>query len=367
MQFGLTFFPVFDPALRAPADYYDEVVQLAVRADRLGLEHVQVVEHQLSGYGGYSPDPVTLLTAIAARTERIRLTTGAVVAAFGHPIKLAASLALLDQLSRGRLDVGFGRAFLPAEFDAFGVPMDESRVRFAQNVETIVRLWTEEQVASDLPWAPFDPVTVYPRPFQAPHPPVFVASTTSLDSCMAAGRAGHHLQVVPTVTPRPQLQEMLAAYREARATAGHGPGRIQIKYTCYLADDRAVAHADGRRWEANYIEHMATAVSSWATRRSADYAGYEQLVDKIRGYDFDRALGNDTVLAGTAQDVADQLAHVREWYGEDLTVSLHLNPGLIGATKAQRALDLLVEEVAPRLDVAMPTAAEADPALTGPA
>ncbi|GAA1980848.1 hypothetical protein GCM10009718_17230 [Isoptericola halotolerans] len=365
MQFGLTFFPVFDPALRTPADYYDEVMELSVHADRLGLEHVQVVEHQLSGYGGYSPDPVTLLTAIAARTERIRLTTGAVVAAFGHPIRLAASLALLDQLSHGRLDVGFGRAFLPTEFDAFGVPMDESRVRFARNVETVVRLWTEEDVSSDLPWATFDPVTVYPRPHQAPHPPVFVASTTSLDSCVAAGRAGYHLQVVPTVTPRPQLQEMLAAYREARESAGHGPGRVQIKYTCYLGDDREVALADGRRWEANYIEHMATAVSSWSTRRSADYAGYEQLVDKIRGYDFDRALGNDTVLAGTPQDVADQLGRVSRWFGEDVTVSLHLNPGLLGAVKAHRALDLLVEEVAPRLGatVTTPVAQDAAPAL----
>lgn len=105
MQFGLTFFPVFDPAERSAADYFDEALRLAERADALGLEHVQVVEHHGSGYGGFSPDPVVFLTAVAARTHRIRITTGAVVPAFDHPLRLAGALSMLDALSHGRLDV----------------------------------------------------------------------------------------------------------------------------------------------------------------------------------------------------------------------------------------------------------------------
>jgi len=350
MQFGLTFFPVFDPAERSAAEYFEEALRLAEKADALGMEHVQVVEHHGSGYGGYSPDPVVFLAAVAARTRRIRITTGAVVPAFDHPLRLAGALSMLDSLSGGRLDVGFGRAFLPAEFAAFGVSMDDSRARFTGGVELVRRLWAHEDVASDLPWAPFEPITLQPRPVQQPHPPIFVASTSSEETCAAAGRAGYHLQMVPTVAPTEKLQRMLAVYRTARAEAGHeGPGRVQLKYTCYLNDDEGTALADGARWERNYIEHMGRAVADWAHASSADYPGYEALVDKISRYDFARSLRDDKVLAGTPAQVGAQLRRIADAFGDDITVSLHVNPGMIGAEKADRALDLLHEEVIPAL------------------
>lgn len=350
MQFGLTFFPVFNPTDRSAADYFDEALHLAEKADTLGLEHVQIVEHHGSAYGGYSPDPIVFLTAVAARTHRIRITTGAVVPAFDHPLRLAGALSMLDALSHGRLDVGFGRAFLPAEFAAFGVSMDDSKQRFTEGIDLIRRLWTEHDVASDLLWAPFDPITLQPRPVQQPHPPIFIASTSSEETCAAAGRAGYHLQMVPSVATTEMLQRMLSIYRTARAEAGYEePGRIQIKYTCYLSDDEETALSDGERWERNYIEHMGRAVADWAHTSSTDYPGYDALVDKISRYDFARSLEQDKVLAGTPAQVSAQLRRVAQAFGDDVTVSLHLNPGLIGQEKAGRALDLLHEEVIPAL------------------
>ncbi|MGW3470918.1 LLM class flavin-dependent oxidoreductase [Saccharopolyspora sp. NPDC000995] len=349
MRFGLTFFPVIGPDEKSPSTYYDECLELSRLADAAGYEHVQVVEHYFSSYGGYSPDPVTLLTAIAAATKSIRVTTGAVVPAFTHPIKLAGKLAMLDNLSHGRLDVGFGRAFLPEEFAAFGVPMSESRSRFAQGVELCRRLWTEDDVVSEYEWAAFGPVTMLPRPYQSPHPPIFVASTTSAQSCAAAGRAGYHLQVVPTVTSRESLQDMLAIYRKARIEAGHQqPPRIQIKYTCYLGEDRARVLEQARRWEHNYIEKMTGAVASWGQARSADYPGYEQLVAKVAKYDFDKSLADNKVFAGTPAEVGEQVATVAEWFGDDVTLSLQLNPGALPLPDARTAVRLFAEQVAPR-------------------
>ena len=88
------------------------------------------MEHYLYDWGGACPNPCVFLAAAAAITTRIRLTTGAVLPAFRHPVQLASELAMLDQLSGGRLDVGFARGFLPGEFELFGVPMGESRQRF---------------------------------------------------------------------------------------------------------------------------------------------------------------------------------------------------------------------------------------------
>lgn len=349
MDFGINFFPVIDPERKSADQYFDESIQLSELAETLGYEHVQTVEHYCSPYGGYVPDPVTFLAAVAARTRRIRIVTAAVIPAFTHPVKLAGKLAMLDNLSHGRLDVGFGRAFLPQEFDTFGVSMDTSRARFTEGIEACRRLWSEENVVFDGQFTRFGPVTLLPSPVQRPHPPIFVASATSPQSCAAAGTAGHHLQVVPTVTTREGLQEMLQAYRDAWAAAGHRPGaaRIQIKYTCYLAQRREHALALAETFERNYIDKMAGAVAAWGQTRSDAYPGYEQFVDKVRQYDFTQSLKANKVLTGTPQDVREQLATVREWFGDDLTVSLQFNPGHIAVREAITAMELFADQVAP--------------------
>jgi alkanesulfonate monooxygenase SsuD/methylene tetrahydromethanopterin reductase-like flavin-dependent oxidoreductase (luciferase family) len=350
MDFGVAFFPIMGPDERSANVYYDDSIRLAELADGLGFGHVQTVEHYFTAYGGYSPDPVPFLTAVAARTRRIRVVTGAVLPAFAHPVQLAGRLAILDNLSHGRLDVGFGRAFLPGEFAAFGVSLDDSRAKFAAGVDACRRLWSETDVSVDTPWWRFGPVTMLPRPYQRPHPPIFVASATSPESCAAAGRAGHHLQAVPTVTSREGLQEMLAAYREARQSAGHaGRGQIQLKYTCYLDEDGALAVELARRWEHNYIEKMTEAIAAWASVRSADYPGYDQLVEKVKQYDFDASLATVKVLAGSPAEVTRQMSTVAEWFGDDVTLSLQFNPGCLWAEQAEQAMRLFAAKVAPAL------------------
>src|SRR5213592_4077575 len=116
MQFGVQFFPDVRPDEKSGEQYFQEALDLAEEADRLGFSHIRIVEHYFHPYGGYSPNPIVFLAAAAQRTKRARLVTGAVLPAFNHPLKLAGEIAMLDALSRGRLDVGFARAFLPHEF-----------------------------------------------------------------------------------------------------------------------------------------------------------------------------------------------------------------------------------------------------------
>ena len=176
MRFGLNFFPSFRLQDMSTAEYYALGLRLSERADELGYASVKTVEHYFHDYGGHSPNPIVLLSAIAARTRRIRLITGAVIPAFNHPIKLAAELAMLDNISNGRLDAGFGRAFIPKEFDVFGVSMDESRARFEEGIDIITRLWTEERVSYEGKFHRFHDVRLMPRPVQKPHPPIWIAA-----------------------------------------------------------------------------------------------------------------------------------------------------------------------------------------------
>ncbi|MBZ4323747.1 LLM class flavin-dependent oxidoreductase [Streptomyces huiliensis] len=349
MDFGLTFFPALDERDKAPHDYFDDCLALAVDADRLGYEHVQVVEHHLGPYGGYSPDPVVLLSAIAARTERLRITTGAVIPAFDHPLKLAGRLAMLDQLSGGRVDVGVGRAFLPHEFTAFEVSMEESRARFTEALRAFVALWTGTDVVFEGEFHRFGPVTLTPRPHQTPHPPLFVASASSAESCAAAGREGHNLQIVPTITSGEQFAEMLAAYREA--FAAHHPDRaprIQVKYSCYLDRDRDSAWRAAEAAESNYLDKMSGAVKSWQGAATAQYPGYEKLADKVASSDLRKSWEQDKVLIGTTADITEQLERVRERVGGDVTVSLHMNNGVTPLEQARWAVAEFATEIAPR-------------------
>ncbi|MGW0120785.1 LLM class flavin-dependent oxidoreductase [Streptomyces sp. NPDC003327] len=349
MKFGVNFFPVIDPEVKSATAYYDETLRLVELAEALGFEHAQTVEHYFTGYGGYSPDPVTLLTAMAARTSRIRIATGAVIPAFTHPVKLAGKLAMLDHLSHGRLDVGFGRGFLPSEFEAFQIDMDESRARFQEGVEACRRLWSEEDVVFEGRFHRFGPVTLLPRPYQAPHPPIFIASATSSESCAAAGTAGHHLQIVPSVTSAEQLAAMLKHYRAAWDEAGHDTAerRIQIKYTCYLGEDAAEALRTAERYERSYVAHMAKAVAPLAEVGSADYPGYEKFLEKAMNYDFAASLAANKVFAGNPEDVRKQISWVRDEFGTDLTMSLQFNPGGLSFAHAARAMDLFAAEVMP--------------------
>src|SRR5712675_2374491 len=129
MQFGVQFFPDVRPEEKSGETYFQEALDLAEEADRLGFGHVRIVEHYFHYYGGYSPNPVGFLAAAAQRTKTARLITGAVLPVFNHPLKLAGELAMLDALSNGRLEAGFARAFLPHEYARFGVDVNESRAR----------------------------------------------------------------------------------------------------------------------------------------------------------------------------------------------------------------------------------------------
>lgn len=349
MRFGITFFPTVGPEHKSAADYYDEAVALAVLADELGYQHVKTVEHYFFAYGGYSPDPVPLLTAIARSTTRIRVATGAVIPAFNHPVQLAARLAVLDNLSRGRLDVGFGRAFLPDEFAAFEVPLDESRARFEEGVRAVELLWSQQDVQWDGTFHRFGPVTLLPRPFQQPHPPVFVAAATSPASAEAAGRAGRGLQGVPAISGRQGFQDILAAYRKGWVDGGRQAGQeqIQISFALFLHEDGEEARRLGRYDEETYSERIAEATRAWGKARSADYPGYERLEEAGKLLHFDRRLKENQILAGDPQEVTAQLEEIVDWYGDDVTLSFTVHSGNLPAEVSERTLRLFAERVAP--------------------
>jgi alkanesulfonate monooxygenase SsuD/methylene tetrahydromethanopterin reductase-like flavin-dependent oxidoreductase (luciferase family) len=292
---------------------------------------------------------VVFLAAIAARTQRIRPITGAVIPAFNNPVKLAAELAVLDNLSNGRLDVGFGRAFIPKEFEVFGVSMDESRARFEEGVDIVKRLWTEDRVSYDGKFHRFRDVHLNPRPVQKPHPPIWVATVASIESFVWAGRHGYHVMIVPYVGGIEKVRGMVQAYRQAWRDAGHPPGKEQVQTSlhCYVAETHARAIEGARPRVERYIEVFGEAVGSWASHQAAQYASYGKMVESIARTTLESMLEGHQALIGTPEEVVEQLAYQIEAFGE-IEPSMQINFGGSGDEEALRTLELFAGRVMPR-------------------
>jgi alkanesulfonate monooxygenase SsuD/methylene tetrahydromethanopterin reductase-like flavin-dependent oxidoreductase (luciferase family) len=350
VKFGIVFFPTVGPADKPAPQYFDEVFQLVDLAEELGFAHVKMVEHYFYPYGGYSPDPVTFLAAVAGRTSRVRLGTSATIPAFVHPVKLAGKLTMLDNISHGRLDAAFGRAFLPDEFKAFGIPMDESRARFTESVDAVKLLWTTENAVWNGEFHQFGPVTLLPRPVQAPHPPIFVTSARSLESIAAAAAAGHHLQTVPNAMSVTELHERVLLFRAEWNTAGHAyPGQIHLTYPCVVAKDREEARRKAKFDEERNTVALSAAVRAWHTTTSTAYPGYEKLADIGKRACFEEKLADNKLLVGSPDEVRGQLADIAQRYGEDITISLGVHSGHLSVHDAATTLHLVADQVFPQL------------------
>jgi len=147
------------------------------RAEALGFESVWVVEQILGSIR--SLEPLTLLTYAAACTERIRLGSAVLLTALRSPIHLAKSVATLDQLSGGRIDLGVGLGGNPRIYPAFGLPAARRAARFDEGLRVMRRLWTEERVTLDGEFFKLQNASMEPKPVQKPHPPLWSGGPSS--------------------------------------------------------------------------------------------------------------------------------------------------------------------------------------------
>ncbi|MEE8466485.1 MAG: LLM class flavin-dependent oxidoreductase [Dehalococcoidia bacterium] len=350
MEFGLQFFPDVGPEEKSAQRYWHECLSLVDLCDELGFTQVRTVEHYFEPYGGYSPSPHIFLTAASQRTSKARLLTGAVLPIFNHPLKIAGEIGMLDAISNGRLDCGFGRAFLPHEFQRFDRTMDESRARFDEGVEAVRRLLEEENVTFEGEFHRFNNVTSLPRPTQQPRPPFWVAALATPQSMQSAGQNGYNLMLVPFAGP--QMREVIGIYREAWRQAGHpGDGKIALGFHMFCHQDREEAHRIAKPNIDAYFKSLVAAAeqdSGWgAGTSSRDYPGYDSHLDKLRAANFDSLLDSGTIWVGTPEDVRQQISGYAQEVGGFDTGSLQVNFHLVSATDAATSMRLFAEEVIP--------------------
>lgn len=350
MKFGMQFFPDVGPEEKSGRDYFRESLDLVSLCDPLGFTHVRIVEHYFNAYGGYSPSPMVFLAAASQRTRHARLITGAVLPVFNHPLKLAGEIGMLDAISEGRLEVGFARAFLPHEFARFGVSLDESKARFAEGMEQVRRLLEEENVSDHGIFYSFKNTTSLPRPTQTPRPPFWIAALATQASFENAGRMGHSLMAIPFAGA--QMAPLIETYRAAWKEAGHpGKGQVMLAFHMYCAPTEAEAVAVAKEPINRYLHSLVEAASDWtAGQRSADYSGYDEIIEALARETFETQVEKGAALVGTPEQIQRQLADYDRQVGGFEVASLQVNFNTVPYGQAKSSVELFAKEVIPLLD-----------------
>ncbi len=306
MKFGLFYLPTYLPETRDAHTHYHNMVEQVVYADRIGIDYAWMVEHHFVRHGGLLPANYAFLSYLAGRTERIRLGTGATILPLNDPVRVAEQAAALDQLSKGRFDFGVGRGFIRDEFDAFGVPMKESRERVEEGVALIRKAWSEPTLEFEGGFRP--PMTglpILPPVYQKPHPPIWVACLLSPESFEWTAREGHNLLYVAYHVDHDIAVERIGWYRDALTRSGR---RIEDHEICCVYHAHFRAEDDDARLEAAVHTAMSEYATAGleATRRPADpvaYKGYEQRDAGQRKFTFESYFPGRVLMGGPDQAI----------------------------------------------------------------
>jgi alkanesulfonate monooxygenase SsuD/methylene tetrahydromethanopterin reductase-like flavin-dependent oxidoreductase (luciferase family) len=296
-------------------------------AERWGLDVVWLAEIHMNPTRSLLSAPLTVASAIAARTSRIKIGTAVQILPLGHPLRLAEETATIDQISGGRLIFGVGRSAFPRAYDAYGISYQESQERITEGLDIIKQAWTEPNASHRGHYWEFDNFTLVPRPLQQPYPEIRIAASQP-DTYGAIGTLGYPLFSALRASPIDSLPDNLGAYREAYRAAGHkGRGKAYLQVPIYVAATTEQALSDAK----DGLMRFAT---------------YRQ--DLLRGpLTYEAALQQKGII-GTPDTVAARLRELQETAGID-GVSAEINVGsLLSHEQVMSSLRLYCQEVMPR-------------------
>jgi len=294
-------------------------LEQGVLAEAVGFDHLWLTEHNFTGECAYA-DPIPFAGALAARTSRARLGFAVIQMALHHPVRLAIQLAVLDNLSRGRLDVGIGRgsAYNEYEYVGFGLRSDDSRERMEEAIEVLRRAWTEEPFVHDGKFFSARLPAIRPRPVQRPHPPIW-RSAISVDSLDDCGREG--IPVMMSRVPTGRIPERLARYREGLEAGGHDAamqkrllGKASVWRFLYVGESQAQAEDDAEAATLTYRQHMHHVRHAYNPPDfRVDTAAVNPWMDPAVSHpDGVRFVLETGALYGSAGRVAEQIAALRD-------------------------------------------------------
>lgn len=345
---------------RTQHEAFDEAFATAEMAETLHFDSVWLAERhfaaprnpldpQGAGIPSVVSSPLIFATAIVSRTSRLRVGTAVLVLPLGHPVRMAEEVATLDNISRGRLDLGIGRSGFPRAYQGYDIPYGESRERFMEYLTVMRQAWTQERFSYQGKYYSFQDVCLIPKPYQKPYPPLRYAATTR-ETFALMGQLGLPIFVGLRGMTASDLEQSLQVYRTAWQETGHpGNGDVMLRVPVYVAEtmeqalnepqvSTELAYARLRQSLSRSAGEAGTLPTEERAERAARLASttYEDLLRERLAY-------------GTPQAVAERLAQWRDTLGLSGAIMEPNVGGHIPPHRVTNSIRLFAQEVAPAL------------------
>jgi len=283
MEFGV--FDHLDRGALPLRDFYEARLQLIEAYDRAGFYAYHVAEHHSTPLG-MAPSPSVFLSAIAQRTRRLRFGPLVYALPLHHPIRLIEEICMLDQLSGGRLDIGFGRGSSPIEIQLYGQDPAKAQRIYAEALDVILRGLSERRLDFKGEFFSFDDVPIELEPLQKPHPPVWYG-VHSVESAERAARRGLHIVSLDTAgETRAFADRYRKVCREARGKT-RGIPKIGVSRFIVVAGSDREALSVARRaypvWHRSFYHLFRIYGGGPAHPRPPDFDGLAEAGQGVAG------------------------------------------------------------------------------------
>jgi alkanesulfonate monooxygenase SsuD/methylene tetrahydromethanopterin reductase-like flavin-dependent oxidoreductase (luciferase family) len=355
----------FDPEIAART--YAEHLEAWQEMDRLGYDGVGLNEHHTTPHGLMN-SPNMMAAVAAQHTKSLKFLMLGNLLPLHNPLRIAEELAMADLLSHGRVLSGFARG-VPREYAVYGVPMSESRARFEEAYEIIIKAWTEEVFSYEGKFWSYKDIAIWPRPYQQPHPPVWVPFTGSKETIEWAGRRNLRA-VLPDITPG-LTEDIVGHFAKSLDQHGHRitPDHLCLLTDAFVADSKDAAIAE---YSPSYLYFTQTlwhhgsitetgenralgpgyvASSSFDYVRPENRAAAQMDRSKIRNMtlaDVQGRVESGELNFGSAKEVKDHLIAIAEHAGAN-SVLLNINNGAMPHAQFMEQIRRFGREVLPAL------------------
>ena len=333
MQFGI--FDHVDDSGLALDQHYAARLQMVEAFEEAGFSRYHVAEHHGTPLG-HAPSPGLYLSAVAQRTSTLRFGPLVYLFPIYHPLRLIEEIGMLDNMSGGRLELGYGRGISPIEMGFYGVDMAQQPELFAECFEVVMKGLTGESLKHQGRFFQFDDVPMTLPPKQQPHPPLWYGTNSlgSVEKC-----AQDRLNMVTLLAGEP-MRAMVEGYKKAYAASGgkseHMPLIGAGRHIVVADSDEealAIARPAFARWRANFV-HL------WESRGANNpfVANFPK--------DWEAVSAAGSACAGSPDTVRDFLLRDVEYGGQTYCLS-QMAFGDMSVEQVRRSAQLFGSEIMP--------------------
>lgn len=339
------------------AEEYAAYIDFLVDCERLGFDCISVNEHHQNAYG-LMPAPNLIASALIQRTKNIKIAIiGRALPIVSNPMFIAEEYAMLDNLSKGRIVCGFVRG-IGAEYHSTGVNPYFSHERFHEAHDLILKSWTQPGPFSfDGKHFNLRYVNLWPRPYQQPHPPIWIPSQGSSETVVWASHPDRKYPFLVTFSAAELVIRYLNAYRDQARQYGYEPDEGQFGWACplYVAetDERARQEA-GRAVETLFNDFLRMPLEMLVppgyTSQSSmkNFFKMRKAVGGRRDMSADYLIESGTALIGSPKTVRAKIEEMRDKTGIGIFLPM-CQFGILSDELAKRSIEMFASEVMPHL------------------